>query len=278
MLMPFTVSRRTSAARVFLHPDEPAHERYVGQRSGRAPDTDKEVAHALGAHRLARLDQIEGEPADRPLQRKKHGRERSRDQQRAREGGSCVVEVVGTVGLGGESGGAHAQEVAAEIERVEDEGTDRDRAEKVRLRQVADDGGVDRAQQGDRQVGNDHRPGQAPDTAVPGPVTHQRRPRGHAAPGAQRCERGLLRGSSNTNSVGRSLILVLRRCRVTVVTSPWASVTRHWRSLGGSASKIRVRLPAPASSRCTRVIATRLPALCERGHDQILAEAKSSPA
>ena len=108
MLMPFTVSRQRERRAGVLHPDEPADQRDVGECGRRSPDADEEVAHALAGDRLARFDQIEGEPADRPLRCQENDRERERDQERTGQRGASFVPVAGAEGLGGETRGAHA--------------------------------------------------------------------------------------------------------------------------------------------------------------------------
>ena len=69
--------------------------------------------------------------------------------------------------LGGEAGGAHAQEAQHPIQGVHDGRADGHGAQVAGIGQLPHDRGVHRAHQGNGQIGQDHWPGQRPDAAVP---------------------------------------------------------------------------------------------------------------
>ena len=81
----------------------------------------------------------------------------ARDHQPAHQQRAGLRRLAGAAGLGDEPGGAHAQEAEDPVDRGQDDRAEPDRADRRRLPELADDGGVDRAEDRDRRVGDDDR-------------------------------------------------------------------------------------------------------------------------
>ncbi|MNO93157.1 hypothetical protein D3C76_847490 [compost metagenome] len=90
----------------------------------------------------------------------------------------CTVATAG--GLGGEAGGAHAQEAHQADHEREQCRPHRHCAQLVSMGQVADDRAVDQGHQRHGDVGQDHRRGQAPHFAMGQAVAPVGGQRGHA--------------------------------------------------------------------------------------------------
>jgi len=138
---------------------------------------------ALAARRLDRLEEVvrqieafdgragveqgEGCQAERRLCQNQQRPQGERQQQGAQQRRAQLLHVAGAEGLGREAGGTHAQEAEAPKQETEDHRADRHPADVGGIRQTADHGGIDRAEQRRRKVGDDDRTGQAPHAPVP---------------------------------------------------------------------------------------------------------------
>ena len=107
------------------------------------------------------------------MQREQRHGNPAADEHCARKRCTDAVGIVRAKILRGEAGRAHAQEIAAEVEGVEDQSADGDGTKEMRLRKVTNDGGVNGTEQRDRQVGDDHRPGEVPKPPVPLVIPNQ---------------------------------------------------------------------------------------------------------
>ena len=150
-----------------LNAEEPTQHGEVQERHRRPPDADGKINVGQGPDLGAGVDDFERRPKDRNLNGNQYGADGERQNPCPRQPGAHLVRIPGAQGLCRQTGGAHAQEVAAMIDDAEDEGADGDGAQKMRPRQMTDDGGIDNAQKRHRDIGNDHRPGETPGLAVP---------------------------------------------------------------------------------------------------------------
>ena len=89
-----------------------------------------------------------------------------RQQQHPHQGIGKTVPVAGTISLCDKTGGTHAQETETPVEKAEYQRTERDRADRLRTRQMPDDRGVDRTDQRHRDIGQDDWSGEHPHLAV----------------------------------------------------------------------------------------------------------------
>src|SRR3546814_16174976 len=99
--------------------------------------------------------------------------------------------------MGGEAGRAHAQKAEAPEQEAEDDAAHGHAADEAGVRKVADYRRIDRAEQRRGQVGQDDRPGELPDTAVPGAavVARPARTENGSASGRERVWRyGVIQG------------------------------------------------------------------------------------
>ena len=96
--------------------------------------------------------------------------DRHGQQQGPQHRGAQAAAVAGTVRLGHETGGGHAQEAERPVHRIEEQPGQGDPAQGRGRREMAGDGGIDERQQGLGEIGgNDgHRQGENP--PVPGPI------------------------------------------------------------------------------------------------------------
>ena len=81
------------------------------------------------------------------------------------EGADTLGAVACAVGLCGHAGGAHAEESHEPVEHVEHDGSDGDGAYINRIADVANDGHIDKTEQGRGDIGGDCRPRQCEDCA-----------------------------------------------------------------------------------------------------------------
>ena len=107
-------------------------------------------------------DEVERRLADQRRQQDETDARREPNHQSANEHGDEFRTVACPKRLGGEAAGGHAQEAETPEDEGEDERTDRDGTNVIGFLQLADDGGVDDADQGLRDVGEHdrHRNGQ----------------------------------------------------------------------------------------------------------------------
>ena len=170
-----------------LGAQEPADQRVAGQCRRQAQQAGmKEVFSGLlkggaGLHRLqCQLAERQGQQANQ--QGEADRQQQPLDQHLAQR---CAVTSAG--GLGGETGGAHAQEPHQADHEGEQRGAHGHGAQLVGVGEVADDRAVDQSHQGYGDVGQDHRRGQRPDLAVGGavaPVSEELRHLHSMRPGA----------------------------------------------------------------------------------------------
>ena len=153
-LTPFITSCSTRTPRVRSMRDQPAGQRRRPRspparprcgcrgRCAPAPRPRREAgASRKAAQKTAACPAMKTRPAAAPIISAAH-------QERAGLG-----DLAGAAGLGDEAGGAHAQEAEDPVDRGEDDGAEADRADRRRLAELADDRGVDRAEDRDRGVG-----------------------------------------------------------------------------------------------------------------------------
>ena len=150
-----------------LHADEPAFDGVEAEGGRSGPDADEEVGQRHLHHLAAAFEDDGHEQRYGPLQGDEHQGDGQCDGAGADEGGEGFVPALGAVGLGGEAGGAHAEEAEVPIDEVEDGGADGDGPD-VGGGEVAHDGHVDHAEQGHGDVGDDVGQGQAEDALVQG--------------------------------------------------------------------------------------------------------------
>ena len=125
----------------------------LASAAGRPPDAHRDIGIGQGENGVARRDDGKRRPGHRPADYHHDDSQGHRHQHGAGEGGPHLIGVTRPQGLGGEPRGSHAQEAETEIEDVEDQGADGDGADVVGARQVADDGGIDQAEERYRNIG-----------------------------------------------------------------------------------------------------------------------------
>lgn len=146
--------------------DEGTHQGIDSQRGRCAPDTNAKIRPG---HRLdlgTALQKRQCQAGQRPLQQDHAQAQRRAYQQRPAQGGTYLGFIGGARRLGGEPGGAHAQEAETPVEKVEYHGAKGDCAQLAEITQVADDRRVHQPQQRRGGVGQDNGPGPLPDGEV----------------------------------------------------------------------------------------------------------------
>ena len=169
-----------------LHPDEPALEGEQRQRRRRRPDADVKVSGGKGLHLRGTVHQQERHLHDHPLQGHEHQSgpegnpqgafQRQGDVFPGQGGAGRVLVLPGklhpSIGLGREAPRAAPQEAEVPVQHVEEHRPDGDAADEGGGRdpsggaEVAGDGDVHHAHQGDRDVRKDAGNGEAEDVPV----------------------------------------------------------------------------------------------------------------
>jgi len=116
------------------------------------------------------LHPFQGQVAQRDAHCTEQHRQAQRQQQTLQQDLPQRRAIVAPGGLGGETGGAHAQKPHGPGQEGIQAAPDRHGAQLVGVGQVADDHAVDQGHQRYRDVRQDHRRGQGPDAAVGGAV------------------------------------------------------------------------------------------------------------
>ena len=169
-----------------LHADEPAFESEEGERRRRCPYPYAEISRSEYPDRLRAVHHQEGQLEEHALESyQQHSGEEGKGQ-RPEEDAAFFVEGAGgggaAEGLGGEPAGAGAEEIEAPEEKVEKYRAYRDAADERRrgeaflrgnVAEMACDGYIDKADERNRQVGENARDGEAEYFPVERPV-HQR--------------------------------------------------------------------------------------------------------
>ena len=137
-----------------LHAYKPALYGIKSQRGGGGPDADEEVGEGHADDASAAVKDELGEQRDGVLQKDESQGDGEGDGDGANEDAHRLVETARTVGLCGESAGAHAKETEVPVNQVKNLGANGYGAQ-LRLPQVTNDGGVDHAQQRHGNVGYD---------------------------------------------------------------------------------------------------------------------------
>ncbi|MNN22952.1 hypothetical protein D3C81_1363350 [compost metagenome] len=125
-----------------------------------------QVVAGQGVQRGPRLHQRQQRRQQRDHQQAAQQRQAAGQQQALAQHLAQRAAVAAATGLGGETGGAHAQEAEGPHQQAVQAAADRHRGKLVGVRQVADHRAVDQRHQWHRQVGEDHRPGQRPHPAL----------------------------------------------------------------------------------------------------------------
>ncbi|MNY24323.1 hypothetical protein D3C86_1580300 [compost metagenome] len=125
-----------------------------------------QVVAGQGVQLGARLHQRQQRRQQRHHQQAAQQRQSAGQQQTLAQQLAQRPAVAAPAGLGGEAGGAHAQEAEGPYQQAVQAAAHRNGAELVGVRQVADHRAVDQRHQRHRQVGEDHRPGQRPHPAL----------------------------------------------------------------------------------------------------------------
>ncbi|MNV80083.1 hypothetical protein D3C71_1736640 [compost metagenome] len=120
--------------------------------------------------RPAGLHRLQRQLAEGQCQQADDQRERDSQQQPLHQHLAQRRAIATAGGLGGEAGGAHAQEAHQADHEREQCRPHRHCAQLVSMGQVADDRAVDQGHQRHGDVGQDHRRGQGPDLVVGGAV------------------------------------------------------------------------------------------------------------
>ena len=145
-----------------LEAEQPAEQDEAAQRGRGAQHPDREIGREpVPRARLGRHDEA-GEGHRERAQRHEDQPERRRDQEAAHQHRPQLKRVPTAQRLRGQRRRSHAEEAQHEVEDAGDVGAERHGREVPRVRQVADRGGVDHAEQRHRQVGEDQRPGEPP--------------------------------------------------------------------------------------------------------------------
>ena len=143
-----------------------AEDHVVREREGCRPDADEEIGRQRLGHRLARAGHGKGERRDGPLQQDQEQARRACDQEGPGKGQVDLVPVAGAGRLCGEAGGRHAERPEAPEHEVEDHGTERHRAEQMRLAEPPDHRRVDEAEERRRHMRQGHRQGESQHAAM----------------------------------------------------------------------------------------------------------------
>ncbi len=145
-----------------LHAEQPADQDHADQRRRRRQEPDLEIGRERRRDPGTRLEQPGGDLCDRPAQQQQQAADQERQEQRPDQAKPQLGAIGGTMRLGHQPGGAHAQRDHREVQGREGRRAQRHAAQIMRLRQMADHGRVGHADQGHGDVGEDQRPGEAP--------------------------------------------------------------------------------------------------------------------
>ena len=145
---------------------KPAEDGVSGEHGGHRPDADQKILACVTFDFGAGVDHPEREPHDRQLQRHDRAADHARQQQCPRDHRAHLGVFTRAARLRRRPSGAHAQTVEQMVEVVEQHRADGHCADVVRLRQMADHGGIHRTQQRHGDIGQNDRPRQRPYLAV----------------------------------------------------------------------------------------------------------------
>ncbi|MNF67412.1 hypothetical protein D3C84_492250 [compost metagenome] len=163
-----------------LGAEQPADQGVAGQRRGQAEQADLQVTAGQRIELRRGLHQAQRRRAERQRQQdQQHGQQRAEQQALQQHLAQCAA-VLPAGGLGGEAGGAHAQETHGPGQQGVQATADRHCRQLLGMRQMTDHRAVDQGHQRHRQVGQNHRRSQRPDPFVGGRVL----------PGCEQCGHG----------------------------------------------------------------------------------------
>ena len=143
--------------------DQPAGQREHRQRSRRSQRPSRQIGGALDVDRGLALQDGKADRGDRPAQAGDNDAEDDGDGERPYQDALHLAFLAGTGRLRHQPGRAHAQEVEAPQEDIDDDAAERDAAEVGGIARQAEHEGIDGGGQRHRGIGEDQRPGAAQD-------------------------------------------------------------------------------------------------------------------
>ena len=148
-----------------LHAYEPSFHGIEAEGGGCCPDAYEEVGKSQSDDRLAPIEYKLGQQGDRVLQDDEQNGNGQGDGESAVKDAHRLVKAARSICLCGESACAHAKETEVPVDEVENLRAYGDGAD-MQLAEVANNSGIDQAQQGYGDIGNDVRQSQLQDFLV----------------------------------------------------------------------------------------------------------------